>query len=271
VSLAPTHARARQARGSLRYLAWLLGTEPDPAAHNALLPAARDDLERATQLDPSLASAFALLSHLYSQPGIEDPALSAIAARRAYEADRYLSSADDILQLLFMTALNLEQFATARTWCQEGSSRFPDDTRFEECRLWLMVTPGANPNVEEAWRIVEEIESHTVDPLRDPGSIRSRMLTAGVLARAELGDSARSVLEAAHDDYVAAEDPTQETIGVEAMVWLLLGEADHAIDLIKQYAVARHGFVRGGNVLWWWRDLQNHPRFNEIVTGDVGA
>ena len=269
VSLAPTHARARQARGSLRYLAWLLGTELDPAAHGALLEGAREDLERATELDPSLASAFALLSHLYSQPGIEDPALSAIAARRAYEADRYLRSADDILQQLFMTTLNLEQFAQARMWCEEGSGRFPDDPRFEECRLWLMVTPGANPDVEEAWRIVQEIESHSVDPLLD--LVRARMLTAGVLARAELTDSARAVLERAHDDYLAAEDPTQETVGVEAMVWLLLGEEDHAIDLIKRYAVARHGFVRGGNVLWWWRDLQDHPRFDEIVTGDAGA
>ncbi len=271
VSVGPTHARARQARGSLRYLAWLLRTEFNPAAHDALLDGARADLERASQLDPSLASAFALLSHLYSQPGIEDPSLSALAARRAYEADRYLTSADDIVHQLFMTTLNGEQFATARGWCQEGSSRFPDDPRFEECRLWLMVTPGASPNVEEAWRIVDEIDSHSSDPARDLTAIRARMLAAGALARAELTDSARAVLQRAHEAYRAVEDPTQETMGVEAMVWILLGEADHAIDLIKEYAVAQHGFVRGGNVVWWWRDLQDHPRFNEIVTDDVGS
>lgn len=269
LSLEPRHARALQARGSLRYLSWLLHLEHDPAARNALLRNAREDLERAVELDPSLASGWALLNHLYYQPGVADQTGALLAAQRAYETDAYLRSADDILQRLFVGSLNLEQFNTARRWCEEGAGRFGDDPRFLDCQLWLMVVPGGRPDVARAWELVAAIDARVEDPERRRFPIQARMLTAGVLARAELPDSARAVLSRARDRYPAVDDPGDELLGVEAMVWVVLDEPTRAIDTLKRYAVAQHGFERGGNTGWWWRELRGHPRFRELVTRET--
>lgn len=269
LELEPSYARGRQARGALRYLAWLLHLEHDPTVHDALLRGARTDLERAVELDPSLASGWALLNHLRYQPGVLDPTGALLAAQRAYETDAYLRSADDILQRLFVGSLNLEQFDTARRWCQEGARRFSDDSRFLDCQLWLMVVPGARPDVDRAWNLVAAIDASVDDPEHRRFPIQARMLTAGILSRADRPDSARAVLSRARERYPAVDDPTDELLGVEAMIWVLLDEPDRAIDTLKRYAVAQHGFERGGNQSWWWRELQDHPRFGELVTEET--
>jgi hypothetical protein len=53
---------------------------------------------------------------------------------------------------------------------------------------------------------------------------------------------------------------------MEALAWINLGQLDHAIDLLKLYVVTHHGFGYG-DLAWWWQPLRDHPRFDEIVTG----
>src|SRR5881396_2195488 len=131
LTLAPQDPPALELRGTLRYRRWQLARPSDPQQASALLDDARGDLERATNIDPTLAGAYATLSSLYYQT--KDLPGAALAARRAYEEDAYLSHASDILYRLFFTSYDLDQQRQAQRWCQEGARRFPQDFRFLEC------------------------------------------------------------------------------------------------------------------------------------------
>jgi tetratricopeptide (TPR) repeat protein len=280
LALEPDHPSALEVRGGLRLLAHLAHLAHDPQQHADLLSGARQDLERAVRLDRSLASAHAMLSVLYYQPGIADLSAAALAARQAYEADAYLRTADDVLDRLFWTNLDLGQFAQAHRWCEEGAGRFPEDSRFISCRLWLMTSPGANADIEEGWSIQRRLAEGSggqggvvID------GIRASMLMAGAIGRVaegladanrrtELADSARRVLERAHEDYVRVDDPSQELLSVEAFSWVILDDFERAIERWKVYASVNHGFQQAGDISWRWRELREHPRFQEVITQD---
>ena len=93
----------------------------------------------------------------------------------------------------------------------------------------------------------------------------SRVLVAGALARDNLPDSARRVLLAARA--TPALDPRREIAGYEAMVRVILGDYDEAVDLLDSYLAAnpehRKGF--GSRVSPWWRDIQSFPRFKRLL------
>ena len=74
---------------------------PDRVEAERLLNGAQADLESAVKGDPSLASAYSLLSHLFYQR--QDNISVVLAARRAYEEDAFLENADLIVQRLFCT------------------------------------------------------------------------------------------------------------------------------------------------------------------------
>ena len=69
-----------------------------------------------------------------------------LAARRASEADAYLSNADQIIDRLFLASYDLSQFTVAGHWCDEGAHRFPSDYKFVKCKLWLMSTGAGTPS-----------------------------------------------------------------------------------------------------------------------------
>src|SRR5260370_13988367 len=97
---------------------------------------AEEDLRDAVALAPSLASAWSALSHLnYQKP---DYVEAKIDAQRAYEADAYLSVADQILWRPHATSYDLAPFADAARWCGEGRARAPGAPRLLHCPLWLL-------------------------------------------------------------------------------------------------------------------------------------
>jgi tetratricopeptide (TPR) repeat protein len=262
--LAPNDATALELRGTLRYFRWTLRLTPDPAAAQALLGSARQDLEAAVEADPSLASAHSTLSHLYYQ--YDDVAAAVLAARRAYEADAYLSVATEILSRLFLGSLDLEQFSQAERWCNELTRRFARDYRSADCRLTLMTTPAFAPDVRQAWQLVAAIDSLTPAARRPFVGSKARLMAGGVIARSGLADSARQVLDRAHAALTPAVDPGQELLGVEAYQRILLGDRDQAIALVQRYAAANPGhFERGKDIGWWYRDLRNDPRFKALI------
>ena len=260
--LAPQEPRALELRGSVRYLSWLQQLTPDPKQAVQLLADARQDLERATELDPTLASGFSTLSHLYYQT--EDVPAALLAARKAYEQDAYLAVAADVLSRLFVGSYDLEQFTQAQRWCLEGNRRFPRDYRFVECRVLLMTTDVATPDAAEAWRLLARLDSTTPSPRRVAEHHRAQMFVGAVLARAGLKDSASHVLVAARAG--GEVDPHQELLSLEAFARTLLGEPGEAIALLTRYVAANptHAFKRGGDVFWWWRDLRKDPRFAQL-------
>jgi serine/threonine-protein kinase len=262
LTLAPEDPRALELRGTLRYRQWFLFRPADPAQAATLLQVARNDLERATSTDPTLATAFGTLSHLYYQT--KDLQGAALAARRAYEEDAYLNSAADILTRLFFTSYDLDQQRQAQRWCREGARRFPRDYRFAECQVYMM-TRLESPDVPHAWQLLARLDSLTPPPSRALIHLRDQMLVAAVIARAGLKDSARVVI--ARSRSTPEIDPEHDLLALEAFVHTLLGEQDEAIRLLQRYVAANpeHSFRVGGDVFWWWWDLQKHPGFQALA------
>ena len=262
LALAQQDARALELRGTLRYRRWQLARPPDPQQASTLLDDARRDLERATNIDPTLASAYATLSSLYYQT--KDLQGAALAARSAYEEDAYLSNAPDILYRLFFTSYDLDQQRQAQRWCQEGARRFPQDFRFHECQLYMM-TRLEQPDVPRAWRLLAGIDSLVPAPRRQAIHLREQMMVAATIARAGLKDSAHAVIERSRG--TPELDPEHDLVALEAFVRTLLGEQDEAIRLLQRYVAANpeHSFRIGGDIFWWWWDLQKHPGFQALI------
>ena len=250
-------------RGTLRYWGWLLHLEPDPKAAEQLLKAAEADLEGAVKVRPSQAGAWAILSHLYNHTkgGID----AKLAAQRAYEEDAYLSNANQVLNRLFIASYDLSQFVDAVHWCEEGGRRFPDDFNFAKCKMWLLTTKAQDPDVGLAWRLADTVPKLAPVGRRAYEQHEARMIVAMVLARAGLADSARAVAVSARGN--AEVDPTQTLAWEEIYVRVLLGDKDDALDALKRYLAAnperRAELVEESN--WWFRELENDPRYRTIV------
>ncbi|UCC83424.1 MAG: hypothetical protein JSW46_00390 [Gemmatimonadota bacterium] len=262
LEIEPNHARALEYRGTLKYFRWLLGVTPDPADREQLFGEARADLEAAVRVDPTLATAHAMLSHLYINT--EDQVSVVLAARQAYEEDAYLADADLILSRLFWGHYNLEQFTEAQRWADEGIRRFPDDHLLAECQLWMMLTEQVEPDVDRAWQLANTLEAKT--PRGDKQFFRrlGELIVGGVIGRAGDMDSAFAVL--ARPGVDREVDPYYQLSMYEAAVRTLLGDHDRAIELLREFVAANpEAFASGEETLWWWRPLRDYPDFQALV------
>jgi tetratricopeptide (TPR) repeat protein len=254
---------ALELRGTLHFLQYLLRLAATPSAAGDLLRSAEGDLRAAVSFAPSQASAWNMLSLLnYQKPDFVE---AKIDAQRAYEADAYLSVADQILWRLYTTSYDLEQFADAQRWCEEGRRRFPENLRFVECQLWLMTSSAKPPDATLAWELLDQVVKLTPAQLREYVRLESQSAVAAVLARAGLRDSARHVLARSRGG--PDVDPEAELLSYQAFAYLLLGDRDQALRLLKEQIAAnpahRAGLAR--SVHWWWRDLRDDPRFKSLV------
>lgn len=254
------NAQALEVRGSLRYWHHLLEITPDPAEQERLLHSGRADLERAVELDESLASAHYFLSHLYFRTG--DKTAGLLAARRAYEEDAYLDVADNVLWRLTTGNYDFAEFTHAQRWCEEGAERFPTDYRFAHCQLLMMTTRAVPADVEQAWRLLARQDSLTPPAQREFERARGEILVSGVIARAGLPDSARAVLERGYARASPEVDPSHALLRLRAYMLSQLGEMDAAVEALKRYAavVPQSSFDHH----WWWQEIRSHPRFAEL-------
>jgi len=257
------NAGALELRGTLHFLQYWLRLTPTPAAVADLLRSAEGDLRDAVSVSPGQASAWNMLSLVnYQKPDFVE---AKIDAQRAYEADAYLSTADQILWRLYTTSYDLEQFADAQRWCDEGVRRFPANVRFVECQLWLMTSSAKAPDVALAWKLLDDVVRLAPTPMRAYVRLESQNAVAAVLARAGLGDSARHLLARSRGG--PDVDPEVELLSYQAFAYLLLGDRDEALRLIKEQVAAnpahRVGLARSTH--WWWRDIKDDPRFKQLI------
>jgi serine/threonine-protein kinase len=255
---------ALEMRGNLNYWRWLLGLEPNSALAAELLQSARADLESATRINPSQASAWAMLSHMYAN--LADKSLSDVilAANKALEFDAFLSNADVIINRLAHAYYDEGNFSSSDRWCAEGHRRFPTQWQFYECQLLLMTSNLKQPDPVRAWALADTIVQLTQDRYQ---FLNSQVLVAGVLARAGQMDSARSILRRTRDDPVA--DTSRDLANTSAFIWLLAGDTTAAVGRIKDYLIANPGRRRdfAENPNWWFSGIQNDPRYREAVGG----
>ena len=274
LAVSATDAAAYESRGALRYQSVLDGLATEPGAVERLVDEAEKDLRQAVQLDRTRANAWVWLSRLYYRKLNITEAYA--AARSAYEADAYLTVANEVFWRLFATSYDLENFVPATQWCAEGTKRFPSDARFARCRL-LLVAQSPPPDIERAWRLVDSLTMLSAPARREYNRREAQVLAALVIGRASLADSAnrtrsqmlrdsadRVLIRARPDRTI---DPRGELMGYEAFVRAQLGDKDGALALIERYLTAnpehREGFGKLNS--WWWRPLKDDPRYSRIV------
>lgn len=268
LTLAPTHARALELRGTLTYWKLLALGDENPQTRKALRVSAKDDLEESVRIEPTLASAHSTLSHLLYG---DDITSAVLAARRAYEADAYLDAAPDVLWRLTNGSYDLENFDQMSQWCAEGAERFAHDYRFSTCQLILMTTHQVEPDVDEAWRLAARVEELSPDPRRAYDRAQALTFVGGVIARAAeqssdraaMQDSARNVLARARGEATAQVDPRHELLTIAAHMYTLLGDEAAAIDLLRRHRAANPGASYEHH--WWWRGLRGEPAFRQLI------
>jgi len=236
----------------------------NPAERAQLLEAAQADLETALRVDPRLASAWYALSSLHHER--KDLVAAALAAERSYEADAFLQFQDRNLYQLFETHYNLEQFPNAQRWCEEGARRFPRQRRFVGCQLMMLIAPWAQPDVGRAWALARRMDTLTAGAPDSAVLTRDvRVFVGGVLARAGQPDSARALLLA---NRAGREIDHEQRLAVrEAIMRVLLGDLDEAVELWRRYALANPDHKIDATVFthWWWRPLRDHRGFQSLT------
>lgn len=263
-----TNAKGFALRGTLRYYKYLQGVIHDEDEARALRDRAREDLVQATRLDPSLATAYTALQHLYiTSESLPD---AVMAGQRAYEADAYLDAAEEILWRLYGGQYDLGNFDKALWACRQGAKRFPLNDRFATCELELMHTPALQPDPERAWQLVARVDSLAAPSRREYAGIQSRLYLAGALHRASrvdgsdvAPDSGRAVLERAHRAITPEIDPERDLFMQEAAMLSMMGDDDAAIDLLKIHRAADPSESYEHH--WWWRTVRSHPRYQELA------
>ncbi len=261
--MAPREGSAYEVRGRLKYLRWMLGLARGPAEAESLLRSAEEDLLTATGRDGSLADAWATLARIRAQK--PDNVQAKLDAIRAFESDAFLTSAQDVLWLLYTTSHDLEQFPDAVQYCDEGRRRFPSTAFFTECQLWLLASRAVEPDPDRAWQLVDSLVELSNPRAQEAARLKGQILVGGVLARANLPDSAHSVFLASRP--TPAVDPGQVLLGVEAIFRLQMGETEEALNLLKVYLTTspehRSGYRWTSH--WWWRDLHDNPEYMALV------
>jgi tetratricopeptide (TPR) repeat protein len=264
----PRAANAHLVRGRLAYQRWKGGLVSDPRESEQAFRQAVSDLEEAVRLDPALAEAWAILSLLRSEEA--DNTNAKIAAQRAYEADEFLRSADEVLFRLYATSYDLEQFRDAASYCDQGRERFPRHVLFRECRLWLLAAPSSrapDPDPDEAWAALDGYLEAVPERLQEYMRLKGQILVAGTLGRAQLPDSAEAVLS--RSKATPDLDPEMELMGLEALIRLHMGQSEQALNLLRTYLTANPQHREGWQwtAHWWWRPLQENPEFRALMAG----
>ncbi len=267
IAINPNNPDALEIRGNLRYWRLLLGLEPDARREQAQLDSAQTDLERAVQLDDRQAGAWATLSHLYYRTTKTEADIN-FAARRALEADAFLSNANVILQRLFFSSYDPGNFPDAVHWCEEGTRRFPEDPAFVQCQLLLFTTRAREPTgaaIAAAWRLADSLVKLTPATGQPYQTLNGQMIVAAVLARAGQADSARRLVERSQGN--AELDPTRDLMLMGAFVFTLLDDRSKAVDFLRTYLARNPGrrVELAKDPGWWFRPLSSDPGFLALV------
>jgi TolB-like protein/tetratricopeptide (TPR) repeat protein len=267
LALRPGYPPALELRGTLRFRNWL---ESGRAASE--LQQAEEDLRSAAgpagavPANSAQARTWGTLSALLQARG--QLAEANLLARRAYEADAFLTESPDLLFRLYYTSLDLGRVPEAGQWCEAGEKRFPEDWRFTYCQLGLLglsdsVRPPSHrkADIARAWELVSRLERLGPAEQRAVQLPRWHMRVAGILGQAGMADSAEAVIRRARA--VASNDPEMDFH--EAGARMLLGDREAALRLLARDLAANPQFKSYVRVDPIFRPLWEDPRFQAMV------
>jgi serine/threonine-protein kinase len=260
----PSDANAIEVRGQLRYWQWLTNLAPNPTAATALMASAEQDLRTATASNARAASAWNTLSHLLINKGQLSEAK--LAAETAYNADPFLTNVDLTVHRLFLASLDLGLRDEAEKWCAHGQSRFPENYRFIQCRLWLFTLPaGQPPDMNEVRKVYEAYVAASPANAQAFDKLKGRMMMGIAFVRAGQPDSAKAIAENEQGD--PSIDPRGELAYLGAIIFAQSGDPDRAIELLtKNLAANPHQRAFAANDRsWWLKDLRSNPKYQALV------
>ncbi|HUP20388.1 MAG TPA: hypothetical protein VM778_10600, partial [Gemmatimonadota bacterium] len=249
-------ATALRLRGVLHDSLGSMASDSVTAARELFL--AQRDLRAAVAADPGSAPAWiALADLLYND--LWDLAGARDAAGKAYENDAFLLEADHFVWLCEIS-LQLADYPEAKRWCAEGLRRYPSRLRLLLVDLYILASPGVEPDPDAAWGRVEDLSRVEAPEIHVP---LAKALTAAVLARAGAADSAYAVLADARQEIPPDYAPYLDYF--EAYIRLSLGERERVIPLLESFLVAipDQRAIVARDV--WFEDLHGTPRFDRIV------
>jgi eukaryotic-like serine/threonine-protein kinase len=207
-----------------------LATSPNVTSADTLKRQAEADLRAALDARPDDARSWYALGELLYTDGRYTE--SAQALETALNRDAFLVEVRAVVSLLFFASLNLEKFDDASRWCEMGITQYAGDPRFQTCRLILLGWTGkSSRDVGKAWQEIETIERSDSIGMFSSQWRYFRMIAAMTAARAGLKDSARAIIAKVHED--SAAHPGTEVRMEEAYVFLLLGQRDEALTLLR--------------------------------------
>jgi len=254
-------------RGTMRYVRYLLNLDPGPLKNSdQLLAAAGQDLTAGGEdlANPRRAEALTLLAHLEAR--ISEGAQAKVFASQAYDADPYLSDANETVWMLYATSLDLGDRTESSRWCQEGSRRFPNDSYFTECQISLTALKGGpKPDIPKLWKLLDQNVQQYQPADRDFRRYRGSLLVAMGIANAGLKDSARNVAMRARAGW--NNDPAGDLFYIEMFLRNLLGDRSEALDLLARY-LAKNPQERPNvakDRTWWLDGLRDDPKFKALV------
>jgi DNA-binding SARP family transcriptional activator/TolB-like protein len=220
---------ALETRAGLHFTTWIIGTSTGERP-DSLLRAAERDLQAALAITPDLPRSQSLLSAVLFSEGRYEEART--AARRALDADAYLTDANEIANRMFTSSFEIGDDVEAGHWCDEVRRRQANQWPAAYCDLLLLGwSSTGRPDPRKALLLLENSGSADPEPLRLNMRPRLMVLTAAVLARAGDPDSANAILERAR----AAAPQDIELIYLEAGVRLLMDERNRSMELLRQY------------------------------------
>ena len=250
------------ARGQIRF--WLSQHSTDEVRARELLDAAEADLREATRVDRSSARGWYALSVLLHE-GRGELEEARYAAQQARKANSFLTLSSGLIRhQMFATAINEPNYRVAEYWCDLGREQHPGSIEFRACELILLASDGGPPpEPGRARTLVDEIASLANPGRRDFFTALAWRRYAAVLARAGRPDSARSVLNSA-----PRAGPPGALTYEEAHVYLLLGEDDTALELLRA-AIRDLPQIRPQlREDPWFAPLREDPGFRSLVKGD---
>lgn len=255
----PGYAPARELRGRLRYY---LAENTSGQEAQPLLESAAADLQRAVELEPSLALGWWNLSRVRWRQGWFPEA--ATAAEQALEADAFLEQSVDILHLLYFIALSRELTDEAIRWCDLGTQRHPDAQHFLMCRLELLAAVDSiPPQVDQAWALADSIVRMASQDRRAAFQTLGHLDVAKVAVRAGLQDSARAVLRRVTLEHDSIPDYAKYHA---AHLYVMLGDRDDALRMLRGWADYRGPQVAASLANdWYFRPLHGDPAFDEVT------
>jgi class 3 adenylate cyclase/TolB-like protein len=251
----PGNAHALAVRGALHdSLASVAGDSVTAARHLGL---AQRDLRTAVSVDPRLATAWiGLADLLYNDLYQLSEARS--AAERAYQADPFLLEEDHFAWLCEIS-FQLQDYPEAERWCGEGRRRFPSRTRLMMVELSVLASDGVEPDVEKAWRLVNEIGRQEFPEFNVPVA---RMIAASVLARAGQPDSAKAVVAQARR--TAPDEVAPFLDFFDARLRLVLDDRPGALRHLRSFVTLMPSYRAQLAQDHWFRDLAG-PSFEALV------